>query len=656
MKRPQKTSRKSDRTNDRDKSPKGRSRGPASGTGRSREDRAGGRDDKPAFSNRGADGRFRSNDDRDARGGSRSTGSAGRGSRTPDRGSSRSSDRPFGERSTGRDSFSAGRGDRDNKKPFQSRDDRGSVGGEDKPKGRTRYIRDEDRKTGPGSRGGARTSGSREERPARGYSDRGDDRPTSDRRGSYSRNFNKDENTGRDERPTRSRDDKPFGDRPTRSRDDKPFSDRPTRSRDDKPFGDRPTRSRDDKPFGDRTTRSRDDKPFGDRPTRSRDDKPFGDRTTRNRDDKPFGDRPSRGRDDKPFGDRPSRGRDDKPFGDRPTRSRDDKPFGDRPTRSRDDKPFGDRPTRSRDDKPFGDRPASRGSRDSFDKGERKPYSKRTSKYSEGPARRPRVRYEDGELPPLPKEIRLNRFIGMAGICSRREADGLILAGVISVNGEVATELGMKVKPGDDVRYNGERIRNEKPVYLLLNKPKDYITTADDPEGRKTVMELVASACDERIYPIGRLDRNTTGLLMFTNDGDLARFLTHPSSKVKKIYGVELDKNFKVADMQKVREGLTLEDGKIEVDQIDYDEDGLDKKKVGIEIHSGKNRIVRRIFEHLGYEVKKLDRVIFAGLTKKDLPRGRWRFLNEAEVNMMKVTTGAGKKRVKKAPKVEYED
>jgi 23S rRNA pseudouridine2605 synthase len=244
----------------------------------------------------------------------------------------------------------------------------------------------------------------------------------------------------------------------------------------------------------------------------------------------------------------------------------------------------------------------------------------------------------------------------MAGICSRREADGLILAGVISVNGEVATELGMKVKPGDDVRYNGERIRNEKPVYLLLNKPKDYITTADDPEGRKTVMELVANACDERIYPIGRLDRNTTGLLMFTNDGDLARFLTHPSSKVKKIYGVELDKNFKVADMQKVREGLTLEDGKIEVDQIDYDEDGLDKKKVGIEIHSGKNRIVRRIFEHLGYEVKKLDRVIFAGLTKKDLPRGRWRFLTEAEVNMLKVTTGAGKKRVKKAPKVEYED
>ncbi len=244
----------------------------------------------------------------------------------------------------------------------------------------------------------------------------------------------------------------------------------------------------------------------------------------------------------------------------------------------------------------------------------------------------------------LTGEIRLNRFIGMAGICSRREADDLITAGVISVNGQVATELGMKVKPGDDIRYNGERIRNEKHVYLLLNKPKDYITTSDDPNDRKTVMELIAGACPERVYPVGRLDRNTVGLLLFTNDGDLARHLTHPSSRVKKIYQAELDKNFKVSDARRLQEGVELEDGISSVDEISIGNAKDDKKVVGVELHSGKNRIVRRMFEALGYDVVKLDRVGFAGLTKKDLPRGRWRMLDEREVGFLKMM-GNGKKK-----------
>ena len=233
--------------------------------------------------------------------------------------------------------------------------------------------------------------------------------------------------------------------------------------------------------------------------------------------------------------------------------------------------------------------------------------------------------------------IRLNRYISMAGICSRREADEMIVAGVVSVNGNVVTELGSKVEPGDDVRYNGERLKNETHRYILLNKPKDYITTMEDPNARKTVMELISGACRERVYPVGRLDRLTTGLLLFTNDGDLAKVLTHPSSLVRKIYHVELSKNVKASDLKLIAEGIELEDGFMQVDQVAYDGDGTDKKMVGLQIHSGKNRIVRRIFEHLGYEVIKLDRVMFAGLTKKDLPRGRYRALTETEVGMLKM-------------------
>lgn len=231
--------------------------------------------------------------------------------------------------------------------------------------------------------------------------------------------------------------------------------------------------------------------------------------------------------------------------------------------------------------------------------------------------------------------VRLNRYIANAGICSRREADVLIASGIVTVNGKVITEMGFKVKPGDEVTYDGAKIRNEEKRYLLLNKPKDYITTMDDPQERRTVMDLVGNACRERLYPVGRLDRNTTGLLLFTNDGDLAAKLTHPKHNIKKVYHVTLNKKITPADFKQISEGIELEDGFIKPDAIEYAEEG--KKDIGIEIHSGRNRIVRRIFEQLGYEVVRLDRVAFAGLTKKDIPRGKWRFLTPKEVNFLKM-------------------
>jgi 23S rRNA pseudouridine2605 synthase len=232
--------------------------------------------------------------------------------------------------------------------------------------------------------------------------------------------------------------------------------------------------------------------------------------------------------------------------------------------------------------------------------------------------------------------IRLNRYISNAGICSRRKADELIVAGVVSVNGIVINELGHKVDPmKDEIRYNGETLKREKMVYVLLNKPKDYITTTDDPQERRTVMHLVEKASKERIYPIGRLDRNTTGLLLMTNDGELADKLSHPRNSVTKLYQVELSKSLTQGDLNKIGFGLELEDGLIKPDSISYVAGGT-KREIGIQIHSGKNRIVRRIFEHLGYDVVKLDRVVYANLTKKDLPRGHWRFLTEAEVIQLK--------------------
>ena len=232
--------------------------------------------------------------------------------------------------------------------------------------------------------------------------------------------------------------------------------------------------------------------------------------------------------------------------------------------------------------------------------------------------------------------IRLNKYLANAGVCSRREADSFIEAGVVKVNGEVVTELGTKVKRSDVVLFHDQQVNIEKKVYVLLNKPKDYVTTSDDPQNRKTVMDLVKGACRERIYPVGRLDRNTTGVLLLTNDGELATKLTHPQYLKKKIYHVFLDKNVSAADMRQIAEGIELDDGEIHADAIEYAIE-TDRKQVGIEIHSGRNRIVRRIFEHLGYKVIRLDRVYFAGLTKKNVRRGDWRFLTEQEVNMLRM-------------------
>jgi 23S rRNA pseudouridine2605 synthase len=231
-------------------------------------------------------------------------------------------------------------------------------------------------------------------------------------------------------------------------------------------------------------------------------------------------------------------------------------------------------------------------------------------------------------------EIRLNKHIANAGICSRRQADELIANGMIAVNGVTVTEMGYKVKPGDKVQMGNKILRAEKNIYFLLNKPKDYITTTEDPEDRKTVMELLKNACNERIYPVGRLDRNTTGLLVLTNDGDLAKKLTHPSHNIAKVYQVDLDKPFSQSDLERLQTGITLEDGPFKADDIAIVND--DHKIVGIEIHEGRTRLVRRVFESLGYRVVKLDRVLYAGLTKKDLPRGHWRQLTEQEVIRLK--------------------
>jgi 23S rRNA pseudouridine2605 synthase len=239
------------------------------------------------------------------------------------------------------------------------------------------------------------------------------------------------------------------------------------------------------------------------------------------------------------------------------------------------------------------------------------------------------------EQPARAENIRLNRFVANSGVCSRREADTLITKGLITVNGNVVTEMGVQVKPTDDVRYDGKRLNPEAKVYILINKPKDIVTTSSDPDGRRTVLDLIHDACDERVYAVGRLDRNTTGVLMLTNDGDLSKQLTHPSSEVKKIYHVYTDKPVTKAHMEDIAKGLNLEDGFIKPDVVSYAH-AEDRTQVGIEIHSGRNRIVRRIFEHLGYKVEKLDRVYFAGLTKKNLQRGKWRFLTQQEIKFLK--------------------
>ena len=358
----------------------------------------------------------------------------------------------------------------------------------------------------------------------------------------------------------------------------------------------------------------------------------------------------------KPFGEKRSFGRRDderRPFGrddreERGTRGAARKPFGRR--FEDDEKParrgFSRRNEDEREEKkPFGRRSFNkeereeRSSRKPF--GEKKSFGKRFDRDEERPARGGRRGYRREKDPEFDRpratgEIRLNKYLADSGICSRREADDLILAGAVSVNGEVVTELGTKVKTTDKVVYGGQTLNREKLRYVLLNKPKGVITTSDDPYERHTVMDLVEGACQERIYPVGRLDRNTIGLLLLTNDGELAKTLTHPSHNVKKLYHVTLNKPLTAADFEQIEKGLTLEDGPITVDKIDYVTDDPTMREVGVEIHSGRNHIVRRIFESLGYEVIKLDRVMLAGLTKQNLPRGHWRFLTSAEISMLK--------------------
>lgn len=413
----------------------------------------------------------------------------------------------------------------------------------------------------------------------------------------------------------------------------------------------------------------------GDRPYRSSYNREGGyrPRFNANRDGNSYGDRPQRprfnaNRDGGSYGDRPQRPRfnannDGNSYGDRPQRprfnaNREGGSYGDRPQRprfnaNRDGNSYGDRPQRpriSRDGDSYRPRfnNAEGGDFRSNNAGGFRPRfnndrqggfrpRQRTADYNPNAKYSVKKQIEYKEQFADPNEpIRLNKFLANAGVCSRREADEFITAGVVSVNGVVVTELGTKIKRSDVVKFHDEPVSIERKVYVLLNKPKDTVTTSDDPQERRTVMDLVKGACNERIYPVGRLDRNTTGVLLLTNDGDLASKLTHPKFLKKKIYHVHLDKNLTKADMEQIAAGIQLEDGEIHADAISYTDDAK-KDQVGIEIHSGKNRIVRRIFESLGYKVVKLDRVFFAGLTKKGLRRGDWRYLTEAEVNYLRM-------------------
>ena len=352
-----------------------------------------------------------------------------------------------------------------------------------------------------------------------------------------------------------------------------------------------------------------DNRPAFDKPRRQFGDKPaYGERKSG---DKPRyehrdGDKPRR-----QYGDKPAYG--ERKFGDKPRYEHRD---GDKPRRQYGDKPaYGERKF---GDKKYGDR-----------KFGDKPYKPGPRKHDDKPASYPKFTPEKQV-----GEMRLNRFLAQSGLCSRREADDFITAGLVTVNGQIVTQLGTKVLPTDEVKFNDSRVQGEKKVYLVLNKPKGYVTSLDDPHAGKTVMDLVEGACTERIYPVGRLDKNSLGLLLFTYDGDLTKQLTHPSYLKKKIYQVTLDKPLARADMDRIAEGITLEDGEIFADEISYVKEN--KQEIGIEIHSGRNRIVRRIFEFLGYTVTKLDRVYYAGLTKKNLKRGAWRFLSREEVERLK--------------------
>ena len=413
------------------------------------------------------------------------------------------------------------------------------------------------------------------------------------------------------------------GERPYRPSYNREGGDRPYRPRfnANNEGGERPQRSYGDRSYGDRPQRPSYNREGGDRPYRPRfnNNSEGGDRPQRpyNREG---GDRPYRPRfNNGEGGDRPQRPSYNREGGDRPYRPRFNNGEGGG-YRSNNGGGGGYRPRYNNDRSQGGYRPRPR-------TGDYDPNAKYSVKKQ--------IEYKEQFVDPN-EPIRLNKFLANAGVCSRREADEFITAGVVSVNGEVVTELGTKIKRSDVVKFHDEPVSIERKVYVLLNKPKDTVTTSDDPQERRTVMDLVKGACNERIYPVGRLDRNTTGVLLLTNDGDLASKLTHPKFLKKKIYHVHLDKNLTKADMDQIAAGIQLEDGEIHADAISYTDD-FKKDQVGIEIHSGKNRIVRRIFESLGYKVVKLDRVFFAGLTKKGLRRGDWRYLSEAEVNYLRM-------------------
>ena len=451
--------------------------------------------------------------------------------------------------------------------------------------------------------------------------------------------------------------------------------------------GDRPYRPRFNSESGERPQRAySSDRPYrprfnpnaegGERPQRSYGDRPSYNREGGDRPQRPYGDRPSYNREGGDRPQRPSYGNNsggDRPYrprynsgdgGDRPQRpSYGGSSYGDRPQRPRfnsgdgqrsynNDRPYrprynsgdgGDRPQRpyggsSYGGSSYGDRPQRpRFNPDGGRGGYGRPQQRRTPDYDPNAkySRKKQIEYKEQFTDPN-EPIRLNKFLANAGVCSRREADEFITAGVVSVNGVVVTELGTKIKRADEVKFHDQTVSIERKIYILLNKPKDTVTTSDDPQARRTVMDLVKGACDERIYPVGRLDRNTTGVLLLTNDGDLASKLTHPKFLKKKIYHVHTDKNVTKADMDQIAAGIQLDDGEIHADAISYTDD-VRRDEVGIEIHSGKNRIVRRIFESLGYKVVKLDRVFFAGLTKKGLRRGEWRYLSEQEVNYLRM-------------------
>ena len=454
----------------------------------------------------------------------------------------------------------------------------------------------------------------------------------------------------------------------TRKRDDRPYM---TSSDTPSSFGER----REHRLYGENRRPYGDKRNFGDRPARPYRSSEGGENGERN-ERRSYGDRQSFGGNRRPYGDRkPS-------FGGRPDGER-------RPYRSSSDgennygehRSYGDRKPSFNGERPSGEhrnfgenrRPSyGEGRKPSFG-GDRKPGFKKAAPGGKPgfggkmgakggkkrPAPKPMFRSEDesgiGQMIdrrkafenerlsdndnvaiPFKEECRLNKYIANSGICSRREADNFILAGCVTVNGNVVTELGTKINvTKDDVRFNGERLHGEEKVYIVMNKPKGFVTTTSDPHAEKTVMELLKK-CTARVFPVGRLDKNTTGVLMFTNDGEIAERLTHPAYDKKKIYQVSLDKDLTQEDYDKIMAGVTLSDGDVAADALDYIEEN-DHRKIGIEIHSGKNRIVRRIFESLGYDVKALDRVYFAGLTKKNLKRGDWRYLTEGEVNILKM-------------------